>query len=73
MKTLKLRFSGDMCPNCANIIESKIAALGGISEAKISVMSGLIKIKHEDNLADFVKEETARIIAEVEPTACLIL
>ena len=71
MKTLKLRYTGDCCPNCANIIEDEIKKLDGVEEANISVMTRLVKLQVEADKADEVKVQAKEIFDRVEPSAQL--
>lgn len=69
MKTVKLRYSGDCCPHCANLIEEKIKDLEGVAEANISVMTRLVKLQVEADQADRVKQQAKEIFDEIEPSA----
>lgn len=71
MKTLKLRYTGDCCPNCANIIEGKIKDLDGVEEANISVMTRLVKLQVEPEKAESIKLQAKEIFDQVEPSAQL--
>lgn len=71
METLKLRYKGDCCPNCANIIEEEIKKLDGVDEANISVMTRLVKLQVEADKAEAVKTQAKAIFDRVEPSAQL--
>ena len=61
------------CAHCAMKIEKEIAALPGVSAARVNFLSGRVTIEAEDEQMDAVLREAQKICRRIEPDCRLII
>lgn len=69
MKKVKWQIEGDCCPNCGLKIEEQIACLEGVSDCKLSVMAGLVRVTLDESREQEIFNAAENIFAKIEPSA----
>ncbi len=69
-KAFKIRNLG--CASCAAKMERKIAALPGVSGARVNYMTGKLTIEAEEGQISELARAADRVIHAIEPDASLV-
>lgn len=60
------------CAHCSAIIEEKVAKLGGVSSAKVTLLTQKLTIEAEEDQIEKITEEIKKIVKKVEPDVQVI-
>lgn len=56
------------CPHCAAAIEKKLGGVGGVTSARVDLITQRLTVEHEESVAPELLEQTVReLVAGVEP------
>ncbi len=64
-KTIKL--DGEICPNCAGKIQSKIEGLNGVNSASVNALTLKFILDADDSSFGELLSQSVKIFADVEP------
>ncbi|MGN0166007.1 MAG: cation transporter [Lachnospiraceae bacterium] len=67
----KFKVEGIDCPNCAAKIEKLVAAIDGVTLAKINFMAEKLTVEADDKIANTLLDEVKKAVKTVEPDAAV--
>lgn len=73
MKTLRLRYTGNVCAACGNKIVSRIEALDGVHAVSLSVLTHLLRLEVDEAKEAAILSQSKTILETTEPGTCLLI
>lgn len=62
-----IKLDGEICPNCAGKIQTKISGLDGVNSVSVNALTLKFTLDAEDDKFDDLLKKSVKIFEDVEP------